>query len=268
VLSAANFPLDPVFPTAATRSQRTEPEQSTETDEKDHVMNEAMMSASRTVRQSDGREAFTAYLKRRVLTENTPELQKVSVTLYKLLGLGSPVTHERLLAGCGLSKGRIEQLLLEFPATNLQFDERGQVVAFGGLSLVPTHHRFDTKDAGLYTWCVFDALFLPEILGKLATLVTHCPGSGAEITVELAPGRVRSASPSGCVMSIVSPDSNACCDNLRKAFCDHVNLFKDEQTFIAWSQLHQDVGNVTLREAQVFARQRNALRYPDVELHP
>ncbi len=67
-------------------------------------------------------------------------------------------------------------------------------------------------------------------------------------------------------MSIVGPDSEACCDDLRKAFCDHVNLFKDEQTFTAWSQARQDVGSVPLQEAQLFARQRNALRYPDVEL--
>jgi alkylmercury lyase len=237
------------------------------------MMNEAIqeipdntVSASQAA-QRDGRKAFADYLKRRVLTVNTPELQKLSVTLYKLLGRGAPVTPEQLGIGCNLSKGRIAQLLLEFPPTSLGFDEDGQVIAFGGLSLVPTHHRFDTENAGLHTWCVFDALFLPEILGKPATLVTHCPASGTELTVELAPGEVRSASPSGCVMSIVSPDSKACCDNLRKAFYDHVNLFKDEQTFIAWSRGRQGVGSVSLQEAQLFARQRNALRYPDLELN-
>jgi len=235
-------------------------------------MNEATMSASLALRRSDGHEAFADYLRRRVLTENTPELQNLSVTLYRLLGLGAPVSPERLGIGCGLPERRIEQLLLEFPATNLRFDEYGQVVAFSGLSLVPTHHRFDREEAGLrtsglYTWCVFDALFLSEILGKRATLVTHCPGSGIEITVELAPGKVRSASAPDCVMSIVGPDSDACCDDLRKAFCDHVNLFKDEQTFIASSQARQDAESVTLHEAQLFARRRNALRYPDVELN-
>jgi alkylmercury lyase len=216
---------------------------------------------------SDGRKAFADYLKRRVLTENTPELQKLSITLLRLLGRGSPVTHEQLGTACDLSKGQVAQLLLEFPPTNPGYDDDGQVIAFGGLSIVPTHHRFQTKEASLYTWCVFDALFLPEILGNPATLVTHCPSSGMKLTVELAPGEVRSASPSSCVMSIVAPDSNACCDNLRKAFCDHVNLFKDEQTFAAWLQGRQGVGNVTLQEAQLFARQRNALRYPDVELN-
>ena len=223
--------------------------------------------ASNDSRLNDGREAFDVYLRRRVLTENTPELQRLSVELFRLLGRGVPVTREQLGIACGLPTGRIDELQLEFPPTNFGFDEDGQVIAFGGLNLVPTHHRFDTEDAGLYTWCVFDALFLPEILGKPATLVTRCPGSGVELTVELAPGKVRSAPPSGCVMSIVAPDSDACCVNLRRAFCDHVNLFKDERTFTTWSQVRQYAAYVTLPEAQIFARQRNAMRYPDVKLN-
>src|SRR5258708_5742835 len=178
-----------------------------------------------------GRQAFDVYLRRRVLTENTPELRRRRVELLRLLGRGGPVRREQLGIGCDLPTERIDKLLLEFPPTNFGFDEHGQVIAFGRLSLVPTHHRFNTEDAGLYTWCVFDALFLPEILGNPATLVTHCPESNAKLTLELAPGQLRPAPPSGCVMSIVAPDSDACCVNLRSAFCDHVNLFKDEAQF-------------------------------------
>jgi hypothetical protein len=101
-----------------------------------------------------------------------------------------------------------------------------------------------------------------EILGKSATLITHCPGSGAELVVDLAPGEVRATDPFNSVMSIVAPDSKSCCDNLRKAYCEHVNLFKDEQTFSAWAQDRPDVGCVTLRDAQLYARRRNTLRGP------
>src|SRR5260370_23097371 len=145
-------------------------------------------------------------------------------------------------------------------------NEHGAIVAFGGLSIVPTHHRFVTKDAELFTWCVFDALFLPEILGKSATLTTHCPGSGAKLTVDLEPGSVRAVQPAGCVMSIVAPDAEACCSDLRKAFCDHVSLFGDERAFGAWSRGRPDMGYLTIQEAQLFARQRNALQYRDVRL--
>lgn len=214
----------------------------------------------------DTHAAFADYLTRRLLGVNAPELQRLSVALYRLLGRGAPVEYEKLGAACGVSAERAGQLLSEFPPTTVALDGHETILAFGGISLVPTDHRFVCEDVELYTWCVFDGLFLPEILRKTATLVTHCPGSGAELTVELAPGKVRAARPSDCVMSIVSPDIKACCDNLRKAFCDHVNLFKDERTFLAWSQNRQDVGCVTLEDAQLFARRRNAMRYPDLEM--
>ena len=151
-----------------------------------------------------------------------------------------------------------------FPSA-VVFDDRCAVIAFSGLSLAPTHHLFIMDEAKLYTWCAFDALFLPEILRKPAALITQCPGSGAELTVQLAPSQVRAAPP-GCVVSIVMPGTKSCRNNLRKAFCDHVNLFKNEQTFMIWSKGRQDVRCVTLGEAEVFARQRNALRYPDLDL--
>ncbi len=219
-----------------------------------------------TARALDLRAAFVRYLEQGLPLANTPEIQRVSVALYRLLGRGLPATREALGVACGFSQERIGQLLGELPPTGLELDARGDVVAFGGLSLAPTHHRFVAGGVELHTWCVLDALFLPEILGKGAILVTHCPASGAELTVELSPREVRAARPSGTVMSIVGPDRQACCDNLRKAFCDKVNLFKDEPTFMAWSRRREDMGCVTLEEAQLFARQRNALRYPDIQL--
>jgi alkylmercury lyase len=224
------------------------------------------MSAAEQLRTVDTRSAFAAYLKERVPASNPPEMQQLSIALYRLLGRGAPATREELAAAAGLQLDRIEPFLREFLPSAVVIDDRGAVLAFGGLSLAPTHHRVVMGGTTLYTWCAFDALFLPEILGKSATLVTHCPASGAELTVELAPGAVRAARPSGCVVSIVTPDTKACCDNLRKAFCDHVNLFKDEQAFRAWSRDRREVGCVTLEEAQIFARQRNALRYRDIDL--
>jgi alkylmercury lyase len=227
---------------------------------------ENTLSSSPASHPRAGREAFAAYLNRRVLTENTLEHQRLSVELLRLLGRGAPVTREQLGTACGLAKGKIDKLLSEFPPTNFVVDERGQLIAFAGLSLVPTHHHFDTNDTKLYTWCVFDAFFLPEILGKPATLTTRCPESETELVVELAPGELRSVPSSGCVMSIVTPDSAACCVNLRSAFCDHVNLFKDERTFVAWARGRPATACVTLAEAQIFARQRNVVRYPDIDL--
>src|SRR5437660_1154752 len=104
-------------------------------------------------------------------------MQKLGVALYRRLARGSAVTREQVAAACGVSPQQVARLLDQFPPTALEFDAHGAIVAFGGLSLVPTQHRFVAAAIELHTWCVFDALFLPELLGKPATLVTHCPAS-------------------------------------------------------------------------------------------
>lgn len=210
-------------------------------------------------------DPFVRYLQRGFSSPNPPDTQELSVTIYRLLDLGEPVTREQLGRASGFSPERIGQLLEDLLSPALELDVQGTVTAFGGLSLTPTQHRFIAGKVELYTWCVFDALFLPEILGKPAILSTHCPASGTKLTVELEPGRLQAATPSGAVMSIVAPGRQASWDNLRKAFCDQVNLFRDVQTFIAWSKGREDVECVTLEQAQQLARQRNALRLPDVE---
>jgi len=225
-----------------------------------------MQASAHSDGMTEGRVVFSKYLDQRAPTVRSPQKQELSIALYRLLAHGTPVLPERLGEGSGISGQEAMRLLSDASPAATVLDEQGAIVAFGGLSLVSTRHRFVTQEAGLFTWCVFDALFLPEILGTSATLITRCLGSGVELTVELTPDGVREAPSSDCVMSIVAPDSEACCTDLRKAFCDHVNLFRDEQAFRVWSRGRRGIGCVAIQEAQHFARRRNALLYPDAGL--
>lgn len=118
------------------------------------------------------------------------------------------------------------------------------------------------KEVG-HTWCVFDALFLPEILGKPATCVTRCPTTETEIEIALGPTYIVSSQPSEPVMSIVAPDRAACCDTLKGAFCDHVNFFVDEYAFRDWAADRSDVASVSLQDAHDLARESNQHRHGD-----
>ena len=158
----------------------------------------------------------------------------------------------------------VDGLLGELPASAIEYDEEGAIIAFGGLSLSPANHAFRVDGRELHTWCVFDALFLPEILGRPATSTTRCPTTGDSIEVELAPDAVVSCRPSEPVMSIVVPDRAACSDNLRGAFCNHVNFFVDETAFHEWVAGHIDVGHISIEEAHGLAKERNAYRYGEL----
>lgn len=192
------------------------------------------------------------------------EAQQLAVAIYQSLSTGTPVTKQALAGILDIAPARVETLLADYPYSAIDFDGAGAITAFGGLSLTKTAHEFKTAGADLYTWCVLDALFLPEIIAGNATLRTHCPGSGDEIEVELDPKRIRSHRPEGIVMSIVGPDREACRDDLRGAFCQHVLLFRGESTFREWSQDRDDVAIVSLEEAHTLGIERNACRYPDI----
>lgn len=210
--------------------------------------------------------AVDAFLAQGYLAENTADTQRLSVAAYRLLARGAPVSAAALAEISALSEAQVSALLDALPQSVLDRDAEGRITGFIGLSLAPSAHRFTTGGQSLHTWCVLDALFLPEILGQGATVTTRCPASGETITLELAPERIISASPSGVVMSVVAPDVQSCREDLRGAFCSHVNLFAGAEIFADWAKARPGAACVSLAEAFDLARARTRERYPDIDL--
>lgn len=208
----------------------------------------------------------TAFLSDGYLPENGADVQRMSVAIYRLLARGEPVTRAALATALAVSSAAVDGTLAGFPPSTIERDESGRIVGFVGLGLTPTEHRFEVMDHVLYTWCAFDALFLPEILDAPARLTTRCPATGAEIHVALTSAGLAEATPPEPVMSMITPDAAACCDDLRGAFCRHVSLFRDGEAFSAWARSTGELGCVSLPEAVALARRRNAARYGDIAL--
>ena len=198
------------------------------------------------------------------LLETDPDTQQLSVALYRLLASGVAVTRPKLAEVLDLAPARLEELIAAHPSSTVDVDADGTIVAFGGLTLEQTAHEFEVGGRMLHTWCVLDALFLPQIIAAPGILRTQCPATGAAIEVQLDPTRIISHRPDGVVMSIVGPDKQACRDNIRGAFCQHVLLFRDEAAFGDWSRDRADVAFVSLDEAHALGVERNASRYPDI----
>ncbi len=211
----------------------------------------------------DHRDDFRNYLKEGNFLTVASHLIPLTLALYRRLGEGRPVHRSALADGLSVPPAQLDSLLNDIPRSTIEFDATGAVTAFGGLSLTPANHEFRAGNSTLYTWCVFDALFLPEILGKPATASTRCPATGETIEIEMTPGAIVSSRPSEPVMSIIAPDRAACCENLRGAFCNHVNLFVGESAFRDWAAGRRDVGHVSLEEAHELALLRNRTRYGD-----
>lgn len=189
------------------------------------------------------------------------ELTPLSLALYRGLGEGSPVERATVARELSLSAREIDRLIALVPASTIDLDGADAVIGFGGLSLGKANHVFCVGQLKLHTWCVFDALFLPQILGKPATSITHCLKTDTEIAVAIDPIKGVTCESFRPVMSIVAPGKAACCENLRGAFCNHVNFFVDEIAFRDWSGGRTDVNCVSLDVAYGLARQRNQYRY-------
>ena len=201
-----------------------------------------------------------------LMGENSPALQALSVESYRALVAGVPVPDQALAARTGSSVATVASLLARHPASTIERDAGGAIIAFNGLSQKPTAHRFEVDGHALYVWCVFDALFLPQVLAKTAKLSTNCPITGEEIEVAIVIDRVDRVEPTGIVMSMVAPERQACRDDLRGAFCNRVSFFRDRNVFARATDGRADVAALDVEEALSLACRRNRLRYPDLVL--
>lgn len=207
-----------------------------------------------------------AFLSEGYLAENTADTQHLSVAAYRLLARGAAVSKAALAEAVDKTEAHVSALLDALPPSVFDCDVDGRITAFIGLSLAPTAHSFTVGAHKLYTWCVLDALFLPEIIGEHASVATTCPASGQAINLEIAPDRIVASSPPGVVMSFVAPDAQSCRENLRGALCSHVNLFAGTNIFVDWAKSRPGVAYIPLVEAFDLARMRNRERYTDIDL--
>ncbi len=190
-----------------------------------------------------------------LIGDDAPDLRRLSLKLYRLLAQGRPVSRQAI--------AEADELIARIPPARVVWED-GHIVAFGGLSLRPSDHVLALADRHLYTWCVFDGLFLPEIIERPARIESRCPATATAIEIELLPTSLGGARPADPVMSIVAPDLAACAEDLRGVFCRHVRFFVSAAAFRDWAGDSDEITCLSLVEAYDLARQRNALRFADL----
>jgi alkylmercury lyase len=202
-------------------------------------------------------QVVSEYLRNQYFPGGDLQSQLVRLTLYRLLAAGQPVPLYELARESEFDLATTEQVIASVEPTRLRFDAEGQITAFAGLSLAPTNHQLETDTSLLHTWCVFDALFLPEILDCRARISSKCPATGQDIRLDVDRTEVQSASPTNLVMSFIMPSEQARCDDLRSSFCNHVNFFTSRDVAAPWLAENPAGELLTLDEAMEMAAVRN-----------
>lgn len=174
-----------------------------------------------------------------------------------MLADGEPVTAATLAEAIGVSIDQAESYIDDAKRVSVEVEDGAGAVVGAALTLRPTRHRFRVRGNDLYTWCGFDALFLPIILGERAEVASTCPVTGAEIrlTVE-ADGTVSAANPSPIVVGIVGEEITSCCtvSGPDSEICTQMPFFASGDAGERWVADHPGVAIVSLADAREVAR--------------
>lgn len=194
--------------------------------------------------------------------------KRAALAIYRLLARGIPVSNSVLADELEMTTEKLADLILEWPGVHR--NDKGDIVGFGGLAISEMPHRFQLGVRQLYTWCAWDGLFLPEILGEPAVITSKCPVTAAEIHLQISPDGVEEVSPVSTVVSLVDPaNAEIESDRIISSFCHHIHFFASREVGDQWVAEKGDGAFVlTLAEAFELGRLTNALRYGDALLAP
>ena len=207
-----------------------------------------------------------------VLPQFSHEERHLGRVLYRQLAAGQPLLRERLASALGLPTTRVVRLL-ERPSLGclVAYDDRRSIVGFGGLSVVPMHHRFVVSDRTLFTWCAWDALFIPELIGMSARVESKCPESGDMIELTVVPEGIERTSHPEAVVSFPLPQAAAFGDEAAKtmaSFCHYVFFFAGRDAGYRWVERHDGTFLLTLSQAFELGRRKNAALFSPNLLPP
>ena len=196
-------------------------------------------------------------------SENADRLAR---ELYRQLARGKPVGPESLAEALGVSADGVQELLASDQLKGWAFyDDDDRVIGFRGLAIVPMPHRFEVEGRQLYTWCAIDSLFLPELLGLPALVVSQDPRTGREISLTVTPDGVESVDPAETVMSYVVGDPEVRQTNSAKVmatFCHHIFFLESPDEGAEWAAEHgHGAFVVSLAEAFELGRLFNAAQF-------
>ncbi len=188
--------------------------------------------------------------------------RKFALELYHLLAQGAPVRREHLAVALGWPTRDVVEMLERWPSL-IQYDNDRAVVGSGGLGLLPTKHKFEVEGHSLYTWCAWDSLFIPEILGRTARVESSCPESGDIVTITISPegGGAATADPPEAVVSFTLPEVAEMRADVRASFCDLVFFFRSLDTATAWTGRHDGTFILTLEQAIEVGKQKNTAQF-------
>ena len=195
-----------------------------------------------------------------------PTAQQIAIQLYRLLAQGQPVDLQRLSENTVSTDDEFSRALDRL-SPEIKRDASDKMVAFAGLSLNPTPQMLWYEGRTLFTWCAWDALFIPHLLGGSVQVRCKDPEGKTTIRVAVKSDVGVSAVPRETVVTFPKPpeiDTQLLKADTVSAFCSFVHFFESEETAGRWidRQESNKVLILDLDTAYELGIRRNHLRFP------
>lgn len=185
--------------------------------------------------------------------------QQLALKLYILLSEGDAVSLEHLSIRADKPLADVKKILESWPG--VLFDYKSRIIGFWGIAVDETDHYFEVNGNTVYTWCAWDALFIPELLNTTAQITSHCALSGDEIRLTISPTGIESVQPDQTMISFLVPDEGGLKDNITASFCHFVFFFRSPEAGEHWVSEHPGTYLLSLDEAFSVGKKMNARRY-------
>jgi alkylmercury lyase len=186
-------------------------------------------------------------------------MRRIALSTYRRLARGVPALPEEIAADAERPPDQVRRVLADW--IGVYTDVEGRVYGFWGLAIPAMKHRFDVDGVRLHAWCAWDALFLPELIGKTAHIESACEISGQPVCLTISPSRVESAEPSSPVISFLMPDACEFDRDVIKKFCHYVNFFRTREAGETWIAKNPGTFLLTLDEAVELGRLKNQAQF-------
>ena len=178
--------------------------------------------------------------------------------IYRLLAQGEPVAYEALAAATGHTPGELRKLVGGWPGV---YHEGEDISGFWGLTPGPfSKHLLHVGERKLYTWCAWDTLFIPMILGESARVETPDPVSGEAITLTVTAKGIEGLNPRGAMMSMLQPPQDILQDVVSK-LCHYIHFFATPETGERWTAQNPGTFLMTVEEGFELGRLKNVARF-------
>lgn len=183
----------------------------------------------------------------------------IALGTYRLLARGVPPSVEEIAGDAGSQVEEVRRILGDW--IGVYTDAQKRVIGFWGLAISKMKHRFEVDGARLHTWCAWDALFLPELLGKTAHVESACEMSGQPVRLTVSPAGVEFSEPASPLVSFVLPEASRFEGDIIKRFCHYVHFFRSRDDGEAWIAKTPGTFLLTLDEAVELARLKNRAQF-------